>query len=159
MRGPTLADDSLFYLPQHRDALLDRITNAYFRRGQPNFAEVSFNADDPKADGSSLELPGSNAGLRLYRNAMRLHQRKQTQLNESMSKVVDDELLECSFQPGLNISASLLDTNKRDRERVGTFNLLYEQSKKPNHKVESLKVLRDSRELEELRQKPEINSM
>jgi hypothetical protein len=90
---------------------------------------------------------------------MRLHQRKQTQLNDSVSKIADDELLECSFQPGLNTSASQLDTHKRDRARLGTFNLLFEQSKKPKQRIESLKILRDSKELEELRQKPEINTM
>lgn len=90
---------------------------------------------------------------------MRLHQRKQTQLNESVSRIADDEMTECSFQPGLNTSASQLDTHKRDRARVGTFNLLFEQSKRPRPKVESLKVLQDSKELEELRQKPEINTM
>jgi hypothetical protein len=51
-----LGDESLFYLPQRRDTLLDRITNAYFRREQPSYLDAGMLTDDQRLPSSSLDL-------------------------------------------------------------------------------------------------------
>lgn len=90
---------------------------------------------------------------------MRRHEIKRSRLNDSAAKLEEAELAECSFHPGLNDSASLLDNKKNDRTKLGTFNLLYDQARQPKERVESLKVIVDSKELEEMREKPQINIM
>lgn len=152
-----LGDETLFHMPQCRDSLMDRIANAYFKRDQKVAAFCREEEDNSQYwNGHS---PASNAGQRLYKNALRLHEKKKALLNESLNKVVEEELQECSFQPGLNSSSAFLDRDREVRERIPTHDLLYGLSKQPKKKLENLRIMIDSKEVEEVRQKPEINIM
>lgn len=89
-------DQNLFYLPQYRESLVDRITNAYFKRGGPKEKEnFSYYANKPNQSlyeqdskisqskptfqsthGGRRPTDPFRSGERLHKQAMRDHIRK-----------------------------------------------------------------------------------
>jgi hypothetical protein len=150
-------EESLFYLPQYRESLLDRITNAYFRRGaeQP---ESPPNKSNARGGGSGKVKGSANCGVRLYYNALKMNERKKAVCNQSFANQ-QQELEECSFHPDLSLSRVVEDKEQKLRAKIGTFNLLFGRANSRLLKVEELRLVKEEKELRTLRQKPEINKV
>ena len=77
--------------------------------------------------------------------------------NISQVKSAEQELAECSFQPRINYQKETRQDSLR--ERLGTFQLLFEQSQRPKQNIETLRQMLEEQELSELRPVPEINEI
>jgi hypothetical protein len=150
-------EESLFYLPQYRESLLDRITNAYFKRGaeQPQSPPAKSKS---RGGAGGRDRGGANCGVRLYYNALKMNERKKVLINQSFANQ-DQELEECSFHPDLSLSKVVQDKERKLRAKVGTFNLLFGRANSKQMKVEELRLVKEEKELRTLRQKPEINKV
>lgn len=158
-------EDGLFYIPQYRETLLDRITNAYFKRedkSRPADRSLVFT----KPSKPPVKLPGKNpAPERLYRNALRLAERKATAMNESAQKRAEKELAGCSFKPSLSDlsmrmhrhnSSALEDSRQNLEER---FELLFLDAQKTNSKLDRKRKQKALEECLELQETPTINPL
>jgi hypothetical protein len=58
-----LGDDRLFYLPQCRDTLLDRITNAYFKRERSRHMDGGELTEDQKMPTSIIGITRPECGI------------------------------------------------------------------------------------------------
>lgn len=158
-------EDDLFYIPQYRETLLDRITNAYFKRGDKSKAAEK-SAGFSKPSKPPLRLPGTNpAPERLYRNALRLAERKVSAMNESAQKRAENELVGCSFKPCLSDmsmrlnrhnSSALEDSRQKTEER---FENLYLDAEKTNSKLDRKRKQKALQECLELQEAPVINPL
>lgn len=182
------AEEGLFYVPQSRGTLLDKITQAYFKRSpnyknEPRLAESS-NQNNVFQGGSEKHLlhqelssnqsasnmgnalrsmpithpdSGSSAGQRLYRNALRIQEKRRVEFQATLVKQAEQELEECSFHPRVNHHK--LSQQDSLRQRLGTFQLLFEQAQRPKQNIETLRQILEEQELSQVRPVPEINEI
>lgn len=145
---------NLFYLPQYRDSLMDRITNAYFKRDEP--ASPSPQKSIPKKD---REIIVDNAAVRLYKNAEIRMNKKKKESEIYEKRRVSEELKKCSFRPKISRSAISNDKLQKLRRMVGTNELLFADSKGRQKRLDKLQLIRDHEISKHLKEKPTINRL